>query len=202
MRSSTVGFEIEVVVAQQRFGLVARPRRAPHQEDRDAGQQRSRARSQRPSPSRRAAAVRSAVVVRSANSRSSSVRMAADDIIDALHRIGGPGLAQHRDAAGHVVALDEIDGLGKFLEPRLDRRAQLPAVLDLNRIVAGQFASASRRQDGWWRRRPRARSESAVRKSADNRARRFRRDGFPAAGSKSGFRPRRCGPPMPLSSRA
>ena len=32
------GLQIEVVVAQPRFGVVARARRAPHQEDRDAGQ--------------------------------------------------------------------------------------------------------------------------------------------------------------------
>ena len=32
------GLEIEIVVAQLRFGLVAGARRAPHQEDRDAGE--------------------------------------------------------------------------------------------------------------------------------------------------------------------
>ena len=38
------GFEIEVVVAQLRFGVVARARRAPHQEDRDAGERDHQAR--------------------------------------------------------------------------------------------------------------------------------------------------------------
>ena len=49
------GLQIEIVVAQPRLGLVARARRAPHQEDRDAGQRDHQRRSRRSSRARRAA---------------------------------------------------------------------------------------------------------------------------------------------------
>ena len=57
-----------------------------------------------------------------------------------LGQIAGNGFAHHSDAAGSIVAIDEIDGLGEFFEPRLDRLLQPFDILDLNRIVADQLA--------------------------------------------------------------
>ena len=53
--------------------------------------------------------------------------------------ISGADLAQHRDAAGGIVAVDEIDRLGKFRQPGLDRRSQVFDVLALNGVVAAQL---------------------------------------------------------------
>jgi len=60
------------------------------------------------------------------------------NVIDAPDGIARAGLPQHRDAAGYVVAFDEIDGLGEFVEPCLDWLAQFFAVLELNWIIAGE----------------------------------------------------------------
>ena len=68
------GFEIEVVVAQQRFGMVTRARRAPHQKNRDAGQHDNEARADAVSEAARVW-LRSAPLVRRAKRRSSSARI-------------------------------------------------------------------------------------------------------------------------------
>ena len=60
------------------------------------------------------------------------------DVIDEQNGITGAGFAQHRDAAGNVVALHEIDRPRKFLEPGFDRQAQPFEVVELNRIVSDQ----------------------------------------------------------------
>ena len=72
-------------------------------------------------------------------------RIALAMLVDALHGSSAPAVAQHRDAAGDVVALDEVDGLGEFLRavPRSAARSSLD-VFDLNRIVGGQCGRACR----------------------------------------------------------
>ena len=61
------------------------------------------------------------------------------DLGDLLNGIAGAGLAQHRDAAGDVVAFDELDGLGKFGKPGLDRGTELSGILGLSRIVGREL---------------------------------------------------------------
>ena len=86
--------------------------------------------------------VRSAFSVRCANRRFSSANIAADASLIDSHRCAGAGLAQHRDAAGGIVAFDEIDRLGELGEAFADRRTQSFGQFGLNGIVGrelGQF---------------------------------------------------------------
>ncbi len=84
------GFEIEVVVAQLRFGLVARARRAPHQEDRDAGEHDHEAgagdRHDEASIWRAVGGRRYA----STNSRSSSARIGVASVVDRFDGVAAP----------------------------------------------------------------------------------------------------------------
>ena len=118
------GFEIEIVVAQLRFGLVARARRAPHQEDRNAGQRDDEAGAgdghDRGEP---LAAIRSRGAQREQPIFLGAHRVG--DVADrCVQRVAGAGLAQQCDAAGAFAAFDEVDLLRELAEPRLDRRAQ------------------------------------------------------------------------------
>ena len=134
------GLEIEVVVAQLGFGVVARARRAPHQEDRNAGRARSPGRSRRRSRSRPVAgcgrrlwcAARTAALLPCASRR--RCRRCAG-----RHR-SASACAQHRDAAGGVVAAwRSRSSLSNSASRACDRRSQLLDVFDLSRVVAGQF---------------------------------------------------------------
>ena len=106
-------FEIEIIVAQFRFGVVAGARRAPHQKDREAGERDHEARARhRHDRSQLLGAVRG----RGAQPEQPIFLGAhrVGDLADLLDGIAGAGLAQHRDAAGGIVAFDEIDVLGEF----------------------------------------------------------------------------------------
>ena len=66
--------------------------------------------------------LRSALTVRTANSRSSSARMASADLADRGAGVAGGGLAHQRGGGGRLVLLDEVHFARELVEPRLDRR--------------------------------------------------------------------------------
>ena len=67
----------------------------------------------------------------------------------ALHRIADAGSrAASAMPPAMSLCLTKSMALREFGQPRLDRRAQLLAVLDLDRIVAGQLGRACRRREG------------------------------------------------------
>ena len=165
------GLQIEVVVAQSRFGGVARVGRAPHQKDRDRGQRDHEAgadhghdRGEPLGAVRRRGAPQEQLVLFCPHR--------VGDAVHSLNGFAGAGLAQHRDAAGEVVALDEVNGLGKFLQPRFDRRTQLFDVSDLNRIVraqGGEFVDVgqdSRRRGFMFGKKPRIGSQKVAARGA------------------------------------
>ena len=119
------GFEIEIVVAQLRFGVVAGARRAPHQKDRDARPARSRGRSPTTVTTEASRWVRSAVAVRSANR----------PVLFGPHRAGDVRRSARRSrwrSASRSIAmppatslrLTKSMALANSVEPGLDRRAQ------------------------------------------------------------------------------
>ena len=115
------GFQIEVVVAQPRFGGVrarAEPRTRKMEMPANA--------TTRPEPA--------TVTIEASRWRAVRGRGAqreqpvflrvhgSGNVVNTGYRIAGTGLPEHRDTAGDVAAGHKSDGLGKFLQPSLDRR--------------------------------------------------------------------------------
>ena len=67
--------------------------------------------------------VRSAVLVRCANSRSSSVAHRVGDVVHALRGVAGAGLAHHATPPAASLRLAKSMVLREFVEPGLERRA-------------------------------------------------------------------------------
>ena len=197
------GLQVEIVVAQLRFGVVAGARGAPHQEDRDAGERdhqagagdRSR-RGQRLAAVGGGGALREQPVLLGAH-RARETRRSSH-----WHRWRRPR-ARIATPPAISLRLTKFDRRCANSSSRVSTAARsFLDIVGLDRIVAGQLARACRcRED--------ARDgglvigqKFAARMSADSRARRFRRGGSAAAAALSGFRPRRCARPSALSSRA
>ena len=119
------GLEVEVVVAQVCFGLVARARRAPHQEDRKAGERDHEAGAgDGHGGGEHLRAIRASW---SAGEQpiflgAHGARGLSDG---AARRRSRCRFAQQRDAGGDVLVLDAIDAAREFGQPRFDRAAQL-----------------------------------------------------------------------------
>ncbi len=132
------GLEVEVVVAQSRLGLVAGAGGSAHQEDRQAGQRDHHA---RPGDGDAGGQHLAAIGLGSADQEQPRFL--------GQHRFcrradGRAGRASRRLAhqcrrARGLALLDEIQFAGELREPDLDRRAELPDVVGLNRVVGRQF---------------------------------------------------------------
>ena len=113
------GFEIEVVVAQLRFGVVAGARRAPHQKDRNRRPARPR------DPNRRRSSIAASGWLRSASAVRCDEQMIffgahlVGEIVDALHGVAAVGFAHDAGGIVKTVACGQFDGSCEFLEPRL-----------------------------------------------------------------------------------
>ena len=137
------GLEVEIIVAQPGFGLVARARRAPHQEDRDAGQRDHEARADAGDRGRQRLA---AIGVGRALDKQ-PVFLGPHphrEIVDMFHGVAPDALAH--DLGGVVHALLDRAVRCRARIPRsavVERHAVSLMMLDLNRIVADRAAPAS-----------------------------------------------------------
>ena len=132
------GLEVEVVVAQLRFGLVAGARRAPHQEDRDGGQRDHEAGA---GDGHDRGELLGAIGGRRAQ-REQPVFFRAHrvgDVADASRSMS-PAAASRSIATPprDVVALTKSIALANSASRACDRRAQFADCFDLNRVVGGQ----------------------------------------------------------------
>ena len=132
------GLQIEIVVAQLRFGVVARARRAPHQKDRDAGQR-----------DHQAGADDGHDRGQSLGAVGGRGAQREQPVFFRAHRVGddrsmrstaslAPASRTIATPPATSLRLTKSMALREFREPRFDRRAQPSGVLDLNRIVGGQ----------------------------------------------------------------
>ncbi len=141
-------FEIEIGVAQFRFGLIARAGRSPHQQHGNAGQRHDEAgagqRHHRRQPL--------AAIGVCGSQREQPVFLDAHpvrDVVDRGRPVASRSLAHQCRGARAVALLDQAYFPCELREPRLDDRAQLRDVLALNRVVADQMSElVELRNDG------------------------------------------------------
>ena len=133
------GFEVEIVVAQSCFGLVPSARRAPYQEDREAGQRNHEAGAcDGDAGGEDLAAIG---IFRADREQPRLFRVhGVCDLADGGAGIPGSGLPNQRGGVGRLVRIDEVHLPAELVQPRFDRQSQLFDVLDLHGIVAGQLS--------------------------------------------------------------
>jgi hypothetical protein len=133
------GFEIEVVVAQQGFGVVAGARGAPYQKDRDASQHDNETRTD--AGHRRGQGLTAVCTRRAQHEQTIFFRAhPTGQIVDVVHRLAADVLAH--DLGGVIQALGpgKFDGLTEFLDPLIAECNHLVQQLPFNGIVAYELA--------------------------------------------------------------
>ena len=135
------GLQIEIVVAQQRFGVVAGARRAPHQEDRDAGQHDDEART---NAGHRCRQGLTAVGIGRAQDEQPIFFRAhlAGEFVDVLHGVAADALADDPGGVVHALSPRQFDRAAEFLNSQIDKRKHLASETPLNRVVADQLAQS------------------------------------------------------------
>jgi hypothetical protein len=134
-----------MAVAQPGVGLVARVRRTPHQEDRDAGQHDHETRSDAGDRGRQRLA---AIGIGRALGKQ-TVFLGPHphrEIFDMFHGVAPDALADDLGGVVHALRPRQLDGGAEFVDPLVIQRHDLADEPPLNRIVADELAQPRQRR--------------------------------------------------------